>query len=148
MKRFILPLSLILLLGSCSEESTVAAKEALNKAGEAAEAAATSLSEKFKDVDWSALAPEKLKEMGGEAATAITTKLGEIQDSATAEKVADAVRPMLESAGSALKSLGDKLPNRAELKTKVDELKTKYADDEGVMKHLEPVLAKLSEILG
>lgn len=147
-KLSILPLSLLLLLGSCGEEGTVAAKEALAKAGEAAQATASSFGEKFKDVDWSGLAPEKLKEMGGEAVTAITTKLGEIKDSETAESVANTVKPLLEKGGATLKALGDKLPGRADLKVKVDELATQFEGNEGVMKHLGPVLEKLSEILG
>jgi len=147
-KRTILPLSLILALVSCSQEATVAAKEAVGKAGEAAKSAVNTLTEKFGNIDWSKLAPDKLKEMGGELVSTVATKLSEIKDSDTAKSIASHVTPLLEKAGSSLKALGDKLPGRADIKLKVDELRAKYANDEGIMSHLKPVLDKLSEILG
>lgn len=148
-KNRIAALALLLVpLAGCSDESQAATKDALGKAVDAAAGAANALADEIKSIDVSALTPEALRSKGAEAWGWIVKQLGSIRDSATAEKVAKAVGPVLDTASGFLKKAAAELPSRSEIKAQVDALREQHEGDEGVMKHLDPLLAKLSEILG
>ena len=148
MIRVLITLPLLGSLSSCGSETAAAAKETASLIGEQASELASGMAEDWKAIDWSALDPDRLRESGGALMAWLVATLGEIRDSRTAEQVVAYVTPILDAAGDSLVALGEELPDRAELRSITDELRARFAEDEGVMRHLAPLLERLSSLLG
>jgi hypothetical protein len=146
MRPTTLTLPLLLVLAACSEESRVAAKDALAGAAGATVEAAHALAKDVSAIDLSGPVAV-LREKGGEVLTWTLARLEEVQDSETAGKVAAVVGPVLDSAAGLLKKVGNEIPSRAAVRSEVETLRARFADDPGVMGHLEPLLARLSSLL-
>ena len=143
MKNSLLALTcaLALLSSSCSE-GEVSAKDAMDKVGQAA----GDMASKVKDIDLSALSPEAAKAKVSEWSTELGNKLGEIKDKASAESIVKSFQPVADKLAQAKQMLGDKMPSMEALKTKVNELKQKFAGDKSVMDVLEPLIDKLQTL--
>ena len=144
MKRFSLTtaaLSALLLVSACSKEEVQAKMdEAADKAGSALES--------VKDLDLGSLSPDALKEKAAEYTESLGSKLGEIKDKASAMDVSKAAEPVVDMLSKAKDILGENMPDLSSLTGVVDDLKSKFGGDEGVMSVLKPLLDKLQSLLG
>ncbi len=144
----LLPLALS---AACSEETTVAAKETTEDAldaswrafGDTVGAAADGLA----DLDPDLLSPAALRGKALEVLEWSVTHLEEARDSEAAADLARGLAATLDQAEGWLAKVVAELPERAELKARVDALRERYADDVDVSHLLGPVLARFQALL-
>lgn len=76
----------------------------------------------------------------------LSTKLGDIKDLASAEKITEQIGPMLEKLSKGKELLGGKM-DLGSLSTAVESLKARFADKADVLKVLQPVLERLTALI-
>ena len=136
----VLALSGLVLLSSCSKEEVEA------KMNQAASAASDSLGD-LKDMDFSSLSPEVLKEKAQSVAETLKAKLSEVKDEASAVDISKTAEPLVSALDKMKTALGDKMPDLESLSGIVDSLKAKFSDNEGIMNALRPLIEKLQSLL-
>ena len=137
----------ILGLCGCNDGQVAAAKGAAGQAIEGLAGAASEVAEQVRAIEWSELAPEGLKEKAGQVVSWSLEQLKDVKDSETAAKVAGGVGQVLDAGGDFLKSAVKKLPDREQLADRVAQLREEHGSDTKVGKALDPVLARLQEML-
>lgn len=139
----------VLLLGlwGCSDGQVEAAKGAADQAIDGLAGAASEVASKVKAIEWGELAPEGLKQKAGQVVGWCIEQLEDVKDSETAAKVASGVGEVLDAGGDFVKDAAKKLPNRQELADGVAKLREEHGQDTKVGQALEPVLARLQQML-
>jgi len=145
MKRALSLLLLAPTLG-CSDDTIAAAREAVHHAAADARAAAAEAVHAVGEIDLSAGA-EVLQERAGWVLTWCTDQLEGVRDAEAAQRVAAAVVEVLDAAGGLFERVAEEVPNRAELRQRVDGLRAQHEGDSAVLEALEPALARLSALL-
>ena len=157
-KLTILPVVLALGLIAGCEKAESGAEGIVDAAGEGAEGIAgaagdlmnkaTESLNSMADIDLAGLSPDKLKEKGGEMISGLASQLGNISDLASAESISKAAGPVIEKLGSLKGMLGDNLPDMSSLSEAVSGLTSKFADKADVMKVLQPMIDKITGMIG
>lgn len=127
--------------------TVIACGDAKVEAGEMLDKAKTATDGALERIDFSKLSPDAIEAKSRELLAQLTTKLKEIKDQATAEDVATRFKPVVEQLSKAKTMLGEKMPSMDSLKQTLSDLKTKFADNEGVKKALQPLVDKLQALL-
>lgn len=145
--RAALALPLLVGLGSCTESELSAARDSVRGATEDLRASTQQALQAVGEVDLSAAAGI-LQERAAWVLEWSLGRLSEVEDSKAARQVAAGVAEVLDAASGLLQRAAGSLPNRVELARRVDELRARHAQEPGVMDALEPVLSRLSDLLG
>ncbi len=130
----------------CGEEN----KETMASAKDSLSAAAGKLSEaagELKNLDLGALSGDALEEKASELKGMLADKLSDIKDQASAESARDMLNPILDKLEQAKKMLNDKMPNMDAVKNAANQLKEKFAGDQGVLKVLQPLLDRINALM-
>ena len=101
-----------------------------------------------KDIDLGKLGSDEMKSQAQELVSSLATKLEGIKDEAGAIDVKKAVEPILQQLSTMKTSLAGKMPDLSSLTKAVEALKTKFKDNEAVMKVIQPVLDQISKLVG
>lgn len=131
----------------CNDGQVAAAKGAADQTIDGLAGAASEVAQQVRAIEWSELAPEGLKAKAGQVVGWCLARLQEVTDSETAAKVAGGVGQVLDAGGDLLKDAVKQLPDRQELADGVARLRDEHGSDTQVGKALDPVLARLQEML-
>jgi hypothetical protein len=153
LQLFILPV--LLVSGSCvdatveaaRERAQLAAQEIAQATRQALASAAEALRAELADLDPSVMETEALRERGAWLLGACLTQLDQVRDIATAAQVAASVEATLDAGSELLIRVQGELPSRAELGQQVQNLRTRHAQDDGVLQAIEPALERLEQWL-
>ncbi len=151
--QYFLACLLFLLACGCGEKTVASAKETLRSAhadllrsAESLRTAAGTVVEKVGEIDLSA-AGEKIQ---GQAAWVVgwcAEQLEEVHDVASARVVAEVVTQVLDAARGLLRQAGKALPNREDVRVRIDALRARFGEDADIMAAAQPALTALGELL-
>lgn len=138
---------LLLPLAACSEDSVEAAKSAAGKTIDGVAGAANKVADNVRDIDLSALSAAELRKKASWVLNWSADQLEKVRTSEGAEKAARAVDQVLDAAGGLLEKAADQLPEKQQLRARIEDVRQRHAGDSQVMQALDPVLERLSRLL-